>query len=240
MIKASLFGANAILLKWHRPLDQELFCEILACKMKIESMYGERVQDLVLGYDSITIFVKPEYLPERMHWIDSILKWKLGSIQPGRSVLQWEVPVCYDLRFGIDLIEMSAKIGLSTDEIIQIHQSTVYQVYFIGFLPGFLYLGGLDGRIAFPRREEPRMTIAKGSVAIGGSQTGIYPNASPAGWNVIGHTPLNMFDIASEKPVWASSGDLISFKSVSVDEHGEIAREVERGVYQIPSFLTHA
>ena len=109
-----------------------------------------------------------------------------------------EVPCCYD---GPDMEDMVSLTGLSREEIIAIHSGTDYKIYMMGFLPGFVYLGGLDKRIHAPRLSTPRTRIEPGSVGIGGNQTGVYPVASPGGWRILGYTPLKFYDPESSSPI---------------------------------------
>ena len=124
----------------------------------------------------------------------------------GKKIL--EVPCCYD---GPDLDSMEALTGLPKERIIEIHSSVDYKIYMMGFLPGFVYLGGLDPRICAPRLDTPRTRIAPGSVGIGGSQTGVYPVASPGGWRILGYTPLKFYDPASPDPILCKAGEYIRF-----------------------------
>lgn len=126
-----------------------------------------------------------------------------------------EVPCCYD---GPDLESMEILTGLPREQIIDIHSSVDYKIYMMGFLPGFVYLGGLDSRICAPRLETPRTRIEPGSVGIGGSQTGVYPVASPGGWRILGRTPLKFYDPAREKPILCQAGEYIRFVPISVAE----------------------
>ena len=151
-----------------------------------------------------------------------------------KSVL-WKIPVCYDAVFGIDLEAISKEKNLSKEEIIKRHSQAIYTVYFIGFLPGFLYLGGLDESLHVPRKSTPRLQIEKGAVAIGGNQTGVYPTESPGGWNIIGNSPIEFFNPKLETPCFAKAGDKISFKPITIQEFKTIKILVEAGVYQIES-----
>lgn len=125
--------------------------------------------------------------------------------QAGRLV---EIPVRYD---GPDLADVAAHCGLSTDEVVRRHTQADYVVYFIGFQPGFAYLGGLDEALHTPRRAEPRTAVPAGSVGIGGAQTGIYPLATPGGWQLIGRTALPLFDPQAEPPTLLAPGDRVRF-----------------------------
>ena len=127
------------------------------------------------------------------------------------------IPVCYDKEFGIDLKWMSDQKNISTEEIIQIHCSKNYRVYMLGFLPGFAYMGVVGEKIAVPRKSQPQKIIA-GSVGIAGRQTGIYPMNSPGGWQIIGRTPLKLFDPNRQDPCLLTAGDEVEFHSITKDE----------------------
>ena len=133
-----------------------------------------------------------------------------------------EIPVCYDPSFGFDLEEMSIAKNTSYEEIIQLHLSKKYRVYMIGFLPGFPYMGSVEERIATPRKNIPRTKIPAGSVGIAGEQTGIYSLDSPGGWNIIGRTPINLFNTALDQPCLLQPGDMVNFISISLEDFYKI------------------
>ena len=136
-----------------------------------------------------------------------------------------EIPCCYGGLYGEDLAGLAELTGLSEKEIIDIHAGTEYRVYMLGFLPGFVYLGGMDERIAAPRLNSPRVSIPAGSVGIGGSQTGVYPMASPGGWRLIGMTPVSFYDPKRENPVLCEAGDYIRFVPISPEEYERQKKE---------------
>ena len=136
-----------------------------------------------------------------------------------------QIPVCYDPAFGFDLQELSSFYQLKKEEIIEIHSSAVYTVYMIGFVPGFPYLGGLSEKLTAPRRQNPRAAIPAGSVGIAGQQTGIYPLETPGGWQIIGRTPLKLFDVNRPQPSLLKAGDKLKFEPVSLKEFEQIERE---------------
>lgn len=142
------------------------------------------------------------------------------------------VPCLYGGIYGPDLSEMAGQLGMDEKEIIAIHQSVDYKIYMLGFLPGFVYLGGLDERIHMPRLTVPRTVIPARSVGIGGNQTGVYPMESPGGWRLIGSTPLNFYDPKEDPPVLCRAGEYIRFVPVSEREYECIRTDVERGVYR--------
>jgi KipI family sensor histidine kinase inhibitor len=122
-----------------------------------------------------------------------------------------EIPVRYGREAGPDLVDVAAHCGLTPDEVVRRHAAAEYIVYFIGFQPDFAYLGGLDEALHTPRRAEPRVAVPAGSVGIGGAQTGIYPLATPGGWQLIGHTDLALFDPRAEPPTLLAPGDRVRF-----------------------------
>lgn len=142
---------------------------------------------------------------------------RIDSVEtaPPRSVV---IPVCYDKTYGIDLEFVANYTNLSVDDVIRYHTSVEYLVYFLGFAPGFPYLGELPEALATPRLSTPRVTVPEGSVAIGGSQTGIYSVASPGGWQIIGRTPLKLFRPLENPPTILEMGDLVRFKPIATEE----------------------
>lgn len=129
-----------------------------------------------------------------------------------------QIPVCYGGELGPDLEQVADLHGLCGDELIRLHCAPVYQVYMIGFTPGFAYLGGLDERLHTPRRKEPRKRVAAGSIGIADRQTGIYPIESPGGWRLIGRTYLKIFDPERERPFFLEAGDLVRFNRIGEEE----------------------
>ncbi len=125
-----------------------------------------------------------------------------------------EIPVCYGGVCGPDLVEVAQHLGLPIDAVIARHVAADYRVAMIGFAPGFPYLLGLDPALAMPRRRDPRQHVAAGSVGIGGAQTGIYPDALPGGWQLIGRTPLRLFDAAATPPSLLAAGDRVRLRAI--------------------------
>jgi inhibitor of KinA len=132
------------------------------------------------------------------------------------------VPVCYDMEFGNDLNYIASQNNISPEEIIHYHTSGIYRVYMLGFLPGFAYMGEVNEKIISPRKQQP-VQVQAGSVGIAGKQTGIYPFTSPGGWQIIGRTPLTLFDKKNtEQPTIFKAGDKVKFISISKDEFEDI------------------
>jgi len=133
------------------------------------------------------------------------------------------IPVCYGGEFGPDIEFVATTHGLTEDDVVQLHASATYQIYMIGFTPGFPYLGGLPAELHTPRLESPRPLVKPGSVGIANNQTGIYPVESPGGWRIIGRTPLNLFDPTREQPFLYTAGDFIRFVPISRKGYEQIA-----------------
>jgi len=139
-----------------------------------------------------------------------------------------EIPVCYGGEFGPDLDFVAAHNHLDPEEVIRLHSAAAYRIYAIGFAPGFCYLGGLDPRLHTPRLATPRLRVAAGSVGIAGSQTGVYPLASPGGWQLIGRTPLRLFAPDREPPMPYRPGDTLRFRPISAADFARLAQEAAR------------
>jgi inhibitor of KinA len=148
-------------------------------------------------------------LHQYLHRLDTIV------LPDPRTV---EIPVCYGGDFGPDLMELAAMHSIPPDRVVQIHSAASYLVYFIGFVPGFAYLGGLPAELATPRLQTPRKRVPRGSVAIGGTHTGVYPFETPGGWRLIGRTPLEIFDPRSAELSRLRIGDIVRFQPIDEDQ----------------------
>jgi len=134
-----------------------------------------------------------------------------------------EIPVCYDPEFALDLNDVASQANLTPTKVVDLHSRAEYRVSCIGFVPGFPFLAGLPKELATPRRATPRKEIPAGSVGIGGAQTGIYPLRSPGGWNLIGRTPLHLFDPEKTPPAFLCAGDRVRFRAITREEFEALA-----------------
>ena len=166
--------------------------------------------------------------------IENLLDSSRGEAQP---VKLWRIPACYATSHAPDLAEVAQRTGLSIAEVIELHSSTRFHIYMLGFMPGYPYMGDLPAPLMLPRRADPRIRVPAGSIAIATNMTAIYPLESPGGWHLIGATPIRLFDLRWLRPALLSPGDAIRFEPISVREFDAIRAAVAADAYQI-SFET--
>jgi inhibitor of KinA len=188
------------------------------------------VIELAPAYTSVAVFFDPITVAKATETSDEMSDWLVtriraavaGAADPGgiaRSRSQTvEIPVCYDPEFAFDIDNVARRANISPSAVIRLHSAAEYRVACIGFVPGFPFLAGLPKKLATPRRDVPRKQIPPGSVGIGGAQTGVYPLRSPGGWNLIGRTPLRLFDPEKNPPALLRAGDRVRFRSITRDE----------------------
>ncbi|WP_312053718.1 5-oxoprolinase subunit PxpB [Pantoea brenneri] len=203
-----LLGERAVVLELEPPISLASQQRIWGLNQRLQAV--DSVQEVIPGMNNITLILRD---PQQSA-LDAIERlqrwWEESEVQIPES-RQVAIPVIYGGESGPDLAVVAEHAGLSIRQVVELHSSTEYVVYFIGFQPGFPYLGGLDPRLHIPRRAEPRVTVPAGSVGIGGSQTGVYPLASPGGWQLIGQTPVALFDPLQQPPTLLRPGDTVRF-----------------------------
>lgn len=203
-----LLGESAVVLELEPPLSLESQQRIWGLTQRL--LESPAVSEVIPGMNNITVVLRePQSLA--LDGIERIQRWWEESeamVPASRSV---EIPVIYGGSYGPDLAEVAEHCGLSVSQVVEQHSAAEYIVYFLGFQPGFAYLAGLAPTLVTPRRAEPRLMVPAGSVGIGGSQTGIYPLATPGGWQIIGQTSLKLFNPTAEKPTLLTPGDTVRF-----------------------------
>ena len=184
----------------------------------LEKLELNEIEDIISLKSSVGILFNPHKISSS----DFIKKTKNlltnKNLNNSNKIKTWEIPICYDKDFAIDLNEISTKCKIDVDQVIKNHNNKTYEVDIVGFLPGFLYLGKLDDSLHLPRKNNPRTHIPEGSIGIAGNQTGIYNIESPGGWNIIGRTPLRLFDKLKNPPIKIKQGDKIIFKEITKEE----------------------
>lgn len=232
-VKIMTAGDSSILIQFGNSIDPDINARIAATVQLMKEQHIEGVVDIIPAFCSLLINYDPRVISydEMKTRMEKILSVEIAAGARKKKV--HEIPVCYGGEFGPDLPTIAEHAGLSEQEVIDIHSSTDYLIYMLGFLPGFTYLGGLDERIHTPRLANPRIRIPAGSVGIGGSQTGIYPMDSPGGWQLMGMTPVKTYDPDREVPILVEAGDYIRFVPVDRAEYDRIKGEVEQGTYTV-------
>jgi inhibitor of KinA len=196
--KVQALGDHAIQFYLPAIMDPRVIGEIKNFNDFIVAEEAKGIKDIIPSYHSLTLIYDIELMNAPLDFANDLIEKYKGQREvelPNKEVNKIiEFPVCYDENFGIDLINMSSKLNLSVADIIKIHTEKIYQVYCLGFMPGFAYMGEISSKIQFPRHRQTRQNVSAGSVGIAGAQTGIYPMHSPGGWQIIGRTPVKIFD----------------------------------------------
>lgn len=195
------------------------------------------VIEWVPAYTTLSLYYRPDMITykELRDKLESIYEKVQGGVGSFTSLI-FEIPTYYGGETGPDLSFVAEHNGISEEEVISIHSSQDYLIYMMGFVPGFPYLGGMSKKIATPRREDPRPKINVGSVGIAGDQTGIYPLETPGGWQIIGQTPLKLYDPNSNRPILLSAGHYLRFVPISKSEYAEIESAIKLGEYTVNCF----
>jgi inhibitor of KinA len=222
----SPLGDSALTVTFGSSINEETNLKVLSLFSLLKQQGSPEIIDVIPAYASLTVIydvfliyrnIKSSPYTYIFKKVEELLEGlQIQNISTSKVV---DIPVCYDPSLGTDLPSIAKSRQLSTEDIVQIHTSTIYHVYMIGFLPGFSYMGKVDERIATPRKAVPDLKIPAGSVGIAGEQTGIYPLDSPGGWNIIGNTPLKMFNPKMDSPCLLQPGDKVRFKPITLDEY---------------------
>ena len=223
-------GENAVTLDFGNMIDEDINKKVIVLFDWWKENKLNGIKDIIPAYSSLTLIYDVEeisnqsgdsstfeFLKQKMEDSFKKVNWRKSS-----TSRQIEIPVCYYSSLAPDLQLLADEKKLQMEEVIQLHTSRTYRVYIIGFLPGFAYLGKVDERISMPRKTNPRPLVYQGSVGIAGEQTGVYPLDSPGGWNIIGQTPLRLFDPQKEDLVLLQAGDEVKFLSITLKEFHQI------------------
>lgn len=231
-----LTGDTSLSVEFGNEISEAINRRIRAFGLALEAAAIPGVTELVPTYRSMMIHYDPEVIGYEA--LKARLTAVLGGLDqvalPPSQVL--EIPVLYGGEAGPDLAFVAEHAGLTPEEVIARHTRPEYLIYMLGFTPGFTYLGGLNEKIHTPRLTQPRVKIPGGSVGIAGSQTGVYPIDSPGGWQLIGRTPVKLYDPNRAEPILPRAGQYIKFRAVDQAEFDEISRQVEAGTYQCVSY----
>jgi KipI family sensor histidine kinase inhibitor len=199
--------------------------QVIALFHAIQKIQDARIRNLHPAYASLLIDFDPLRLTHEE--LESMVVPMLSTPLPPHPepAPGLEIPVCYDGDFAPDLASVAHHTSLSGEQVIALHSGGDYFVYFLGFSPGFAYLGGVPRQLHVPRLASPRKHVSSGSVGLAGEQTGIYPHDSPGGWQLIGRTPLRMFVPSANPPSRLQLGDRVRFRRITRDEFDRLASE---------------
>ncbi|MFT8322268.1 MAG: 5-oxoprolinase subunit PxpB [Bacillus sp. (in: firmicutes)] len=222
-------GDSAVIIEFGSGINKKIHREIQQVMTLLDKNAPKWIKEYVPAFTTLSIFYDVYQVSAyctRLLPYDFVCQHiiiLLDEIESDKEITSRtvEIPVCYGGEFGPDLLTVAQVNGLTGEEVVQIHSSSDYLVYMIGFAPGFPYIGGMSEKIAMPRRKSPRLKIPARSVGIAGMQTGIYPVETPGGWQLIGRTPLTLFRPDKANPSLLKAGDKIKFKPISLEEYQE-------------------
>ena len=223
-------GDSAITVDFGNCIDETINNEVIRRFNQLQQDPIPGMIEAIPAYSSLTIHYDVLALKNKSTAGSTIFEWVKDQLleKLRQPIEQTEVkerlikiPVCYENEFALDIKQLAAIKNISVEEVIQLHTAKSYKIFMLGFLPGFSYMGEVDERIAVPRKPQP-VNIVGGSVGIAGKQTGIYPIASPGGWQIIGQTPLKLFDVEMDESTLFRAGDRVQFYSIGKKEFEEI------------------
>jgi inhibitor of KinA len=216
-ITPSLFELN-----WDKEVNDELLQKQLHFKELLLKDFRTKIIDIRLGFKTLSFQTSKQMDAAILtNWLRFVTEEH--HLLPLSDKI-WHLPVCYEKEMAADLISLTRAKNMSPEELIFLHSTARYRIHFYGFLPGFMYLNGLPEILHTPRKKSPSFYVPKGSVAIGGSQTGIYPSDSPGGWHLIGNCPSILFDAKDKNSVFAAAGDSVEFYPISTKEFQNLER----------------
>ncbi|WP_207534333.1 5-oxoprolinase subunit PxpB [Desertivirga arenae] len=223
---------KAITLEFGNQIEEKTSIRISQFHSKLKEFPFEGLLAVVPAYTTLSVFYDPLLVinSKRLSGLDCFERisnylTELESREDRSMASESDlisIPVYYGGDKGPDLQAVADHTRLSREEIIRLHSSAAYKVYMIGFTPGFAYLGGMPEQLATPRKTTPAKTVPAGSIGIAGIQTGIYPLSSPGGWQIIGQTPIKLFDVNRAKPALVKAGDIIKFSSIDLEEFNQL------------------
>ena len=227
-MRITLASDSALFITFGDGISVETSRQVIALFRALERLRDHRIRNLHPAYSSLLIDFDPlSASHQELEGVVLSLESQSETLQQEASQLI-EIPVCYDPEYGPDLMFVAQHAQLTEEQVIAMHSTGEYSVCFLGFSPGFAYLGGLCSQLHVPRRATPRKHVAAGSLGIAGGQTGIYPNDSPGGWQLIGRIPLRMFDPAVDPPSRLRPGDRVQFRRINRQEFDQLSLQKEQ------------
>jgi KipI family sensor histidine kinase inhibitor len=223
-------GVDAVTLSFGHRIDPDLVEPIRRAADALKSQLGPRLLDAVPSYTTLLLRydLLQDDLASLMADISKVLDEMPQAVEKSTADSDIiEVPVFYHESVGPDLPELARHAGLSVDQVIQKHSERVYQVFAIGFAPGFAYLGEVAPELSMPRLATPRAKVPAGTLGIADTQTALYPIVSPGGWNLIGRTPLTLFDQTRDRPSLLEAGQVVRFRPIGQQEYLDLGGQLD-------------
>jgi KipI family sensor histidine kinase inhibitor len=221
-------GDGALTVEFGDSIDPDLNGKVLALEDILRARAPVGILETVPTYRSLLVQFDPTLTDHEA--LVRLLTDETRELAPRNAIgRRWRIPVVYGGAFGIDLEEIAERHGMPPEQVIDIHAGAVYRIYMIGFLPGFAYLGGLDPRLATPRRTQPRAKIPSGSIIIGGAQAAVGSIESPSGWHLLGRTPVRSYAPDREPSFLLTAGDEIVFQPIDASRWNALERAAMAG-----------
>jgi inhibitor of KinA len=228
-----MLSERALTIEVGAEISEEVLARVMAVQRAIQDRAIQGVVEIVTAYTTVTVLFDPvevyRFSEGSQEMASRIVKKQveeiLGAVEVEETLSQTDpivIPVCYEAPFAPDLPWVAEHHQATMDEIIRRHTSHIFTVFMIGFTPGFPYMGVLPEGLQSPRKAVPRTSVPAGSVGLAGKQTGIYPYTTPGGWQIIGRTPVALFDPRRERPAWLKAGDRIRFEVISSTEFNRL------------------
>ncbi|MEL6867250.1 MAG: 5-oxoprolinase subunit PxpB [Bacteroidota bacterium] len=225
MMRLLPFGDRALVLNFEQRISPAIHQQVSHWLQKIEQANLVGIQYCLPAYCSITIVYDP-LLTHFEKLSQAIQNLEAPTSAKENKGISWRIPVCYEADFAPDLDNLNRQTGLSTAEIIRYHTTPIYDIYMMGFLPGFAYMGILPPALYCKRKAQPRLEVPAGAVALAAQQTGIYPSKGPGGWQWIGQTPVSLLLSHSDRPFLFQAGDRVQFHPISKREYKVLAAQI--------------
>jgi|SRR5581483_4345277 len=221
-------GDTALVVEFGDRVDAAISGLVLALASRLAEAAIPGVVEAVPTFRSLMVHYDPLRLPQAdlRRRLEPLLEGLVARESAGR---RWRIPACYDESVALDLAEVAQRVGLGVSDVVARHSATTFHVYMMGFLPGFPYLGGLPEELELPRRENPRIRVPAGSVAVAMAMTCIYTLESPGGWHVLARTPAPLWDMRRSPPALLAAGDTVRFAPVSLREYERMLAQAAAG-----------
>ena len=238
-MEATIINEQTLMINFKNEISEDTYNQIIYTTQYIKNKNLQAINEIIPSYRAIMVTfdqhkIDIDELIQQLQ-LDSINYKHIDKASNNKVV---HIPVLYGSDAGPDLSEVAKYNGLTSEEVIEIHTSKQYLIYMLGFMPGFPYLGGLDSRIHMPRRSEPRVRIAAGSVGIANNQTGLYPLDSPGGWQIIGRTPIRVFNKDDQPMTLYQAGDKIKFYAIDQHTYQQIQDDIDKGCFNKEQWVT--